>query len=287
MAEQSWHSPFDAKAQAALNDVLAHIHGQEHSSLYKKRVPKTIDSIEALADIAPTTIETLREHKNALAHYPQEEVRYVASQHESEPADDLFLIPQHIDARWRTLEAYIEEAKPTVATLLVPTFWQLGPLFYHTSRAAGTPVSVMSPRNLPVARQLMADAKNDFVVAEPATAAELQGLLAEEGMGEQVRLWHLIVPVGARVRVPELPGRMSLEYQLFPGTFIGTLMPARTREGVVAITPAPEYFFEIIDSTCFITSMRRDALPLVRFQLPGVWEHDTHEKDDVLIHKQW
>jgi hypothetical protein len=211
------------------------------------------------SSVPTSTKEALRDAK-ALSAYPDAKVRFGVSEFTTAHPENLFLIPRRIDEPWRLLEAVIDEVQPFVAIFLAPLFWQVAPVFYAACRGKSVPVSVLQPRNMALAAQVIKESKADMVVSTPAAATELQTLLADAGMGTAIRAWHLIVPFGERHETPALKADYMIEYHLFPGVPVARLLPNGT------IEPLPDYYFELSDTgTCLISSLERHALPLIRY----------------------
>ncbi len=216
-------------------------------------------SPQDLARIPMTTRSMLRD-AHSLLSCPEEEVRYVVSQFSSANPEELFLVPRRLDEPWGLLEAEIKEVQPFVAILAVPLFWQVAPIFYQTFRRHRVPVSVLQPRNLPLAVQLIRETRADLVVSTPEVARDLADLLHKEGMLGQIRAWHLIVPFGTKVEPPAISAPYMIEYHLFPGIPVARGLPDQSW------VPLPDVHIEIGQGgTALISSLKRHALPLVKF----------------------
>jgi len=228
-----------------------------HCAAYKD-LPESVTA-DQWKSVPVSSADTLRAASSLLT-YPEKDVRYVISEFSTAHPENLFLVPRRIDEPWPLLTAEIDEIKPFVAAYLAPLFWQVAPIFYATFRAKSVPVSVLAPRNLPLAVQVMKEARAEMVVSTPEVAEELQAMLAKENLEKQIRAWHLIVPFGTEVKPPVLNGLYMVEYHLFPGVPV-----ARMLQGG-AIEPLPGIYFEVSEQgTCLISSLEKHALPLVRY----------------------
>lgn len=270
MAKQDLHTESDADTQERLGRVLTFARANKHSPLYAA-IPEVGDgsAMKTLEKCAFTDAEWLGEHKDALSHYPDSEVRYIVSEFDSERHKELFLPPQRVSEVWRTLQHELSVYHPRVAILSVPLFWQMGPMFYHTCKDRGVPVSVVSPRNAPLMVQLIKEVGAEMVVATPEAAAAVFELLQKEGLEEQIRIWHLIVPANSHDSIPELSGDVSVEHHALPGIPVGYTEPKPHAEisSVTSFSTLDEYYYEIIDGKCYITSLDVHAIPLIRFRI--------------------
>ncbi len=235
----------------------AYAFARAHSAAYT-HLP-SISSPGEWAAVPLSNAESLRAAPSLLT-CPEEEVRYFISEFTTEHPEHLFLVPHRLDAPWSLLAAEIAEIKPYVAVLAIPLFWQVAPFFYATFRAQQVPVSVLQPRNLPLATYLINEVRADMVVSTPSVASELQTLLATEGLGGRIRAWHLIVPFGQKVEAPAVQAPYIFEYHLFPGIAVARSMP----DG--SFVPLPGYYIEIGEGgECIISSLEKHAMPLVRY----------------------
>ena len=238
-----------------LSDVYAFARAQcpAYKNLPDVSIPKAWSSVPL------STKETFRSAPSLLT-YPETEVRYLVSEFAGDHPEELFLIPHRIDAQWTMLESEISEIKPFVGVLAIPLFWQVAPFFYTTFRKHHVPVSVLTPRNLPLAVQLIKETKADMVVSTPEIAAELSGLLVKDALAAQIRAWHLIVPFGQKINTPELHASFFIEYHLFPGIAVARALPGGSW------APLPEFYVEVGErGTCIISSLEKHALPLIRY----------------------
>ncbi len=245
-----------------------------NSAVYKE-LPLTVTP-EQWKHIPLLSAATLRTAPSLLA-YPESEVRYVVSEFTPAHPENLFLVPRRLEEPWQLLGAEIDEIKPFVAAYLAPLFWQVAPIFYATFRSKTVPVSVLAPRNLPLAVQVIKEAKVDMVVSTPEVAQELQALLLEANLGSSIRAWHLIVPFGEKVAAPKVAAPYIIEHHLFPGIPVARSMP----DGTIASLPG--YYFEIGEGgECIISSLEKHALPLVRYQ-SGVRLSQQSENTFLLV----
>lgn len=227
-------------------------------AIAKKR--REVETFAQSRDVRYKNIDDLR-NAPSLAAYADDEIRFMVSEFTADHPEKLFLIPLRLNARWHMLEEEIERVKPFAALLIVPLFWQIAPVFYETFRKREIPVSVLQSRNLPLAVQLIKEVKTDMLVSTPEVAAELQAMLEKEGLPEQIRAWHLIVPFGQKENdIPRFRAAVFVEYHLFPGIAVARGLSSRT------FVPLPDFYFEVSKTgTCIISSLEKHALPLVGY----------------------
>lgn len=254
--------------QQRLYSIINFVRNNKHSSFYKDLPEVRTHSIEAdFNTIKLLTKEELCTYPDSLLHYPEREARYLASEFNPDFLNNLFPLPQRIDTLWNNVSKEIERIKPRAAILTVPPFWQTGPFFYYTCRQCHTPMAVMSPRNLPLTCQVIKEVEAEMIVATPDAAQELYSYLSDAGMQKQIRLWHLIVPLGTYYEVPNLSGEVTIEFKVFPGVPVGYISSDSVAGNIKSFVPSPDYFFELdVDNTCIITSLVPDAFPLIRFK---------------------
>ncbi|MBI2108560.1 MAG: hypothetical protein HYT93_00060 [Parcubacteria group bacterium] len=269
--------------QKKIYSILQFVRNNKHSSLYKN-IPKIKKGgLELMFNRIPrTTINNLQEYSKNLFHYPEKDIRYLVSEFDPNNLKSLFLLPQRVDYEWSLLKEEVEKKDPIVAILVVPTFWQMGPMFYRTCRKSKIPVSVLSHRNLPLTVQVIKEIKARLVVTTPDIAIGIQKMLSDEGYENQVKRWHLIVPVGPLPRIPWLSGEINIEFHIFPGIPVGYLPYKFLKEKINGFLPNPEYFFEIENSTCFITSLISHALPLIRLQISKKAKKNIHKGKEII-----
>lgn len=269
MDTKDWHTPITKEVAHNIHTVLDFCRENNVSTLYKD-LPITSDSVENLLEemkkIPTLTLEKLREHETNRVHYKEKDIRYLVSEFELENYDDLFLTAQHIDTEWETVSEEIDIYNPQVSIIAVPLSWQLGPMFYKTCRGKRVPVSVVSPRNPPLIVQLIKETDAQMIITTLNTLEKIIPILESEGLKNQIKIWHIIAPLNKKILLPQFDTDVSIEYHIFPGIPIGYIKPSRnnTRSG---FCPNSEYFFEIINSTCYITSLRTHAIPLIRFKV--------------------
>lgn len=282
------HMKISDTVKEQLASVLEHINDNEYCNLYKYVPSIKKEEIGTVFNTIPAiTKEVLRSHSGNLSHYPESKVRYLSSEFDPEYANRLFLFPQLLDAPWMLLNELLKKRDAVVAILSIPLFWQVGPFFYNTCKKNGVPMSVISPRNLPLARQVIKEVEAQAVTGTPEAADSLYGLLSEENIGNQIHTWHLIVPFGENPEIPILPGNVLIEYHVFPGVPIGHTSPELLRENPYSFIPSPEYFFEIDNGTCFITSLESHALPFIRLEIGRNAEKITREGKEIVSIKEY
>lgn len=216
---------------------------------------------EQLALVPTTSVLSFR--SEARTWFPESDIRYLVTEFDPAHAERVCLVPQRIDTIWRSLDDALVRLQPMVAVLIVPVFWQLGPMFFRTCRARGVPVSVLSPRNLPLATQLIAEVQADVVVSTPDVAADLAKHLDAAGLRTQIRSWHLIAPLDLPVVPQALSGTVLLERHLIPG------LPIISTTDGERYVMHPEYLGELADGQLLVTSLEQHARPLVRLRAPA------------------
>jgi hypothetical protein len=279
----AWMSKKDTGTEKRLLDVLQFARENGTSSLYRE-LP-LVNGLSLLSTLPKTDADTLRSHTGPLIHYKEDEIRYLVSEFYESDAEKLFLLAQRTDTVWTEVDRELKRHDPIVAVLSVPLFWQIGPMMYRATRENKIPISVLSPRNLPLARQVIKEVGAQFIAATPETARDLLALLLEDGIGEQIQSWHLITPAGHNPEIPKLPGRVVLEHHLFPGVPIGLTSEAMVGRGETTFIPSEEFLFEIEEGgDCFVTSLEKHAVPLIRFKLPGSASTVTNAEGEECIH---
>jgi hypothetical protein len=267
--------------EEALRKIVSFARENTYSDFYRG-LPNPdfyTDIVEMMSHILPVTLNNLREYTQAgnLLHYPEPEVRYMVSEFTNKHPENLFLIPQRVDTIWESVDREIEKNNPTVATLLVQMFWQMGPMFYRTCRNRKVPVAVLAHRNLPVAVQVAKEVQSKLVVTTPSIAGDLQKLMAEEGLDDQIKSWTLIVPFGEKPTLPNLQGNVTVEYHLFPGIPIGYADHNIQKNSAHSMKVYDDFLIEVKDSKCFITSLVPHAFPFIRFSPDIRVEASTYE----------
>ncbi|NQV93246.1 hypothetical protein HQ403_01980 [Candidatus Kaiserbacteria bacterium] len=269
MSTKDWHTPISKEIIHDIHTVLDFARENTLSDLYAD-LPIVSGSqetfLEELQKIPTVSATELIKHKEKLIHYPEKDIRYLVSEFDLDNWKDLFLYAQNIDAEWDTVADEVAAYTPRVAIMTVPLSWQLGPMFYKTCRKKNVPVSVLSPRNPPLITQLIKETEAQMVVATSDVAEDVFNILKSEGLQEQVRLWHIVAPLNKKVTIPQLSGDTSIEYHLFPGIPIGYTNPS-SKQDSLSFLPSPEYFFEVINDCCYITSLKCHTIPLIRFAI--------------------
>ena len=218
--------------------------------------------------VSSVSVEKLWEHRKALSYYPDNEVRYLSSVFTAGDVDNLFLVPQRIDESWQMLRRSLKKTNPKVAMLSVPPFWQIGPFFYTNCRLEKVPISVMSPRNIPLMLQVIEEVDIEYVTTTAEIASELFRQLALRGIEGQIKKWHIIVPFSDRkVEVPSVSGEISFELHAFPGVPVGYFENVHLHEGEVSVSGNSEYLLEKKNSIWQITSLKEHALPLIKLEI--------------------
>ena len=271
------------KKQKQLYTILQFVRNNIYSALYKNLpvIPRK-KIISGWESIPTTTISSLREYTKNLSHYPEKNIRYLISEFDAQKTDTLFLIPQKTDTVWELLEKNIKKKDPTVAILIVPGFWQMGPMFYQTCRKNKIPVAVLSPRNLPLAVQVIKETKAQLITTTPDVAKELSVLLSEQKLEKQIKTWHLVTSLEAPFYMPNISGNSYLEYHIFPGFPIGYANRALFKKQPGMFFPNSEYFFEIRENTCFITSFKKHALPFIRLYIGNYAKKNIFQKKEII-----
>ena len=263
--------------QSALRDVYAFARKNTYSDLYRDLPEPKGEATELLRHMPILTKKQLQDAER-LSHYPNREVRYLTSTFDPEAVDDLFLVPQHISEPWPQFSKLLTDVQPQVALLSVPLVWQIAPYVYHTCRENKTPLSVVSYRNLPLARQIIRETNAQLVVSTPDIARDLFALLKEEGMHNQIRAWLLITPLGHSPEIPMLPGAVIVEQHVFPGVPVGyTERSSMTHaERGTSFNLGEGWLLEKNETGgSLLTSLTKRALPLMRFDVGARF---THEK---------
>lgn len=172
-----------------------------------------------------------------------------------------FFWRQELAASWQWLAETLVRRQPRVALLAVPVFWQLGPAFYHTCRAAEVPVAVTDPRNLDVAELMATNSAVDLIVTTQQTAALLADRL---GTKADAITWFIIASLREE---PVLPLKQQvIEYHAFPGRPVGLVTDIQS--GSFKINE--RYRYELNpEGECAITDLHDCSMPLTRFVLPG------------------
>lgn len=255
-----------------LREILTWARDNEHSSLYSDVLKSnTLKSLGDLSMFPTTNTGTLRKSAENLRHYPEDLVRYLSSEFDPKKLDELFLVPQRTDETWNTVEYELSKLRLRAAFLSIPPFWQVSPFFYHTCRKHHVPVSVGNPRSPNLSLQIIEGVEVEYAAVTPAVMHELREGVMEKGIRDSVQFWHVISPLGPVPHVPKTGKgvRVSVEYHLFPGIPVAYTSPEQYAQDKQWAMPLPEYLYEFGGGTCYITSLRKHAMPFVRFEIPA------------------
>ena len=273
----------DIETQKDIETVAAFARDNGYSNLYKSLPDISPDFNTWFERIIPFDRKRLYSCKDQLSHFEDGEVRFLSSEFNPARFEELFLIPQLIDTMWQSVSSLCRSVQPKVASLIVPPFWQMGPMFYHTCRKEKVPVSVMTPRNLPIARQLIKEAEVDMVVTTASASRELHTLLLEEGLERQIRTWHIVLTEDGNIEHIPIKEGISLEYFIFPGISFGKADAELFSTGVLAVQPSDDFFVELADGNCLVTCRKKTALPLIRFQIGGTWRIESEKENAFFV----
>ena len=262
-----------SEAVDKINDVLGFIHSSGCGKLYEsKSLPVQVTEEVEFSKVPMLKKSDLVQHKNNLSFYDKSEVGYTASIFNEKDIDSLFLLPKQSDWSWKQLAEAINNEKPAAVIMLTPTFWQIAPHFYHTCREQKVPVSVVPPRSVHLAKLVIEEVDINFVVATKVSARELMLVMDGAKGNGAAYYWYLIASLDDETLFPDLPGKGTIEYHLFPGVPIAHAVfdGNTTDEEKFEIFPSSDYYFEMNDGKCLITSLNLDAVPLVRFEVPQI-----------------
>lgn len=267
----------------ALQSVVDFARSSAYSKIYAG-IPAWERDVTAeayLAQLQPLSYEALQSLQ--LSHYPEKEIRYIASTFSTEELSNLFLLPQLRSARLALTKRCIEESQTPVALFASPMFWQMGPLFYRTCRDAQIPAALASPRNPPVTRQIIVETGVTYVCASPEVALDIYTELALHQVANKIKIWHLIVPIGQPAPLALPTGKTIIEYHLFPGVALGE---GNTVDGLCHVYE--DYLVEIKANQPLITSLTKEAFPLIRFLPTNVraQAHDTNPNAFIFSYAQ-
>ena len=121
-------------------------------------------------------------------------------------------------------------------------------------------MSVLAPRSPHLVLQVLEAVGIELVVVSPEVARETYDNLVVAGKKEAVKHWHIVSPLGSEVLLPELPGDVLIEYHLFPGLPLGQKTPQMTESGEKGAVPNEDFYFEMVNGKCYITSLVPHAL---------------------------
>lgn len=207
-------------------------------------------------------LATLMSDIQKLPYFPEHDIRYLVSTFSVDEVHTLSLAPQLLKTMWTSLEEPLTRINPRVALLMVPVFWQLGPMFYETCRAHRVPVSVLTPRNIPLAIQLIKEVGGEMMVTTPDVARELHEALRTAGMENVIKVWHLVVRLGKDIDIPELSGEVYVEQHIIPG--IPLFVRAREDAGARLVSG----FSLSLGTRTLVQSTERHATPFYNVELP-------------------
>lgn len=254
----------------ALTEVYEFARNNPHSGFYSDLPPLAGEGYENIRHRIPLfNASRFSQSAHSLSHYAESETDYLSSSFNPEETAEVFLVPRHINHPWELLEGEMRVANPTVAALIVPPFWQLGPIFYRSCRRERVTASVLLPRNIPLAVQIIREAEVGFIVTTPRTARELAAALEKEGLLRQIKTWYLVTPLARSIpEIPLLSGRVLVEQNLFPGIpirFAAFENAAPSLSGHQMQPLDREFLLEDDRGRLLISSLIPHALPLIRF----------------------
>lgn len=278
---------------AELNAVLDFARNNSESNLYRDLPKASVANLYEFGKFPILTQKTLMAknvvfkrfpdferflsvtRKNLLAedmvlrHFTEKEIRYLVSEFSPDNTQSLFLIPQRFDTVWTSFDRELQGAKPKAALAALPLFWQLGPLFYQACRKNEVPASVMTnPADTPLIAAVLKEIEAQAVVTTPEIAQELSELFHKTTLKAPLRFWHLVTSLAEQYQFRAEAGAMVfIEKHLFPGIPIAyqcAHLAARQQE---LFHPSPMYFWEFVGSQALITSLTKEALPLIRYQI--------------------
>ena len=193
--EKRTYPEFNQAIKEKLNSVISFARNNEESNFYKDLPTNPLDSLPDFQKIAVISNKNLQIYNGPLRHYPETAVRYLVSIFEPDEIDALFLFPQHANEIWHSLDEEIKKLNPEFLISILPSFWQLAPLFYKTVQDNKIPAIVLPPRNLPLARQVIKEVGVRGVITTPNSTSDLNMLLREANLEKQVFFWHLVLPL--------------------------------------------------------------------------------------------
>jgi len=248
---------------SALKAVIQFVRSSHYSKIYSA-IPdydETIPPEVYLAKLPPLTYDSLK--TQALSHYAESDIRYIASSFSTDKLEDLVLLPQLRTERSNLIKRCLLESKTPVALFASPMFWQMGPLFYRTCRDAGIPAALVSPRNPPVTRQIITETGVTYVCAPADVARDIYLELEAHQLAEQITLWHIILPLGSSIPEALPSGKTICEYHIFPGVALGE---GNANDTVCHVND--NYRVDCIDKKPYISSYTKEAFPLLRYSPP-------------------
>ena len=260
---------FSKKTAERINGVMVFAKDNKESGFYKYLSDAKIARQEDFKLIPAVRMKQVFDKSDRLRHYPETEIRYLSSEFYPEKVDSLFLFPLHYKSIWRSLDNEFKLYKPDLAMIIVPFFWQTGPVFYKTARKNKIPVAVQMPKNLPVARQIMKEVSGRWsITTTSGIAGEFEKMLMEKGLGKDISFWHIVSSLEENKNfIPALVKPIFTEKHLFPGVILAYQCENISHERRNVFHPSKDYFWIFEKGKARITSLNKDAFPFINYEI--------------------
>ena len=176
-------------------------------------------------------------------------------------------VPQYRFPEWRSLGEHYKFFKAEGGVfLLAPELWQFGYPFHLHARQYGLFVARESFTNVPLAAEIIRQARPSFVVAHAMDLSKLRDELREQTVGTVVAFFGADeLPADD---IAALPGAQTmLDIHLFPGHSIAhQSFPLIGSRDVFHLDQ--RYLWEFEDDGSYVTGIDMSVLPVYRYRVP-------------------
>lgn len=211
-----------------------------------------------------TVAEALKEACTAGAQKP---LRYFPADFIGETSG-AYAIPFPEDVKWKTLAFYADLFCVTHGAMLVaPLYWQTEPIFWDAMHALNIPMSVMHGGNIPLAREIIKQARFEMAIVDADLADAVCDDLSQHGALEQLKILITFAPLThLRHNAHKERGVLVLrEFHLIPGYPLLYQRPGEA--GTNRFRVHDNFLIETTPEGTYLTA-RTAALPLTRARLP-------------------
>ncbi|MEK7505489.1 MAG: hypothetical protein AAB597_01130 [Patescibacteria group bacterium] len=128
--------------------------------------------------------------------------------------------------------------------------------------------------NLPVAAEMTRQLKPEGLIVMSADAKRIDSFFYENGVGESILFWHVIVPLGDSFLFKPERGVICRDLQAFPGVSLGLQCPELGKK-INEYHPSEDYYWEEDGGMVLATGIKPGPIPLLRFEVgPGKLKKD-------------
>jgi len=184
--------------------------------------------------------------------------------------EDPFAIPFPEETSWKTLAFYADLLGITKGAMLIaPLYWQTEPIFWDAMHARGIPMSVMHSGNIPLAREVIKQAKFEMVVMDRNLFDTVYEDLQNNEALADIKIMITFSPVAlAKDSAPRRASSVLTlhEYHLIPGCPLLYQRPGEA--GTNHFRVYEDFLVEVTSEGTFVAAAGTNPFSLPRIRLP-------------------